>query len=435
MRGLYAAAMLLLTFTCFGWQPEVESVRLSQAQNHARVVFDLSGPADHTLLSLQRPERVVVDIRNVRLGQAVTQPESVDPLVRGIRAAPRNRRDLRVVLDLREPVRPKSFLLTPTADYGHRLVVDLHARGGGEITGQRPIAKATLASPSKFRDVVIAIDAGHGGKDPGARGQGGTLEKHVVLAISRHLARMIGEQRGMRAVMVRRDDYYVGLRRRMQIARDANADLFISIHADAYRHARVTGSSVYVLSKNGASSEAAKWIADRENAADRVGGVSIDDKDDLLVSVLLDLSQTVTLSASVDAATHVLRELEKLGAPHKQQVQRAGFMVLKSPDIPSILVETGFISNPHEERKLGDQRHQRELARAMLRGIRSYLTQNPPVNTLLAARKHIIGEGDTLSQIAVRYQVSLDALRAANNLSGDDIHIGTVLHIPEAHGT
>lgn len=434
MKGYLAALVLLLAPAGVGAQVEVENVRTSRAQAQSRVVFDLSAPVEHSLFTLPDPQRVVVDLNNVRAQRTVPQPDPADRLLSRIRTAKRNGRDLRVVLDLKEPVRPQSFVLKPAGGYGHRLVIDLHARTR-ESAPRRQIPKPSSAVLRKLREVVIALDAGHGGKDPGARGRRGTLEKDVVLSITRRLAHLINDERGMRAVLVRRGDYYLDLRRRIQIAREANADLFVSIHADAYRNRAVSGSSVYALSNNGASSEAAKWLADRENAADRVGGVSIEDKDDLLVSVLLDLSQTATVSASVDVGTHVLRELGRLQKPHKASVQRAGFVVLKSPDIPSILVETGFISNPREERKLRTADHQRRLATAMFRGLHRYLTANPPPNTLLAARKHIIGKGDTLSEIAKRYRVPLDALRAVNNLSSDLIRIGTVLHIPDAHGT
>jgi N-acetylmuramoyl-L-alanine amidase len=434
MRGYHVAAMLLLLPAFLGAQVEVQNIRTSRDQAQSRIVFDLSAPVEHSLFALPDPERVVVDMKNVRARQAIPQPDPADRLLSRIRTAKRNGTDLRVVLDLKEPVRPQSFVLKPNGKYGHRLVIDLQARPRAHAP-LREAATTLGASSGTLRDAIIALDAGHGGKDPGARGPGGTLEKEVVLAITRRLARLINAERGMRAVLVRRGDYYLELRRRSRIAREANADLFVSIHADAFHNPAISGSSVYALSNNGASSEAAKWLADRENAADRVGGVSIEDKDDLLVSVLLDLSQTATVSASIDVGSYVLGELGRLGHPHKASVQRAGFVVLKSPDIPSILVETGFISNPSEERKLRDSDHQRRLAKAMFRGLRGYLTVNPPPKTLLAGRQHVIGKGDTLSAIAERYQVPLDALRTLNNLSGDLIRVGTVLHIPDAHGT
>nr|MBS0021292.1 N-acetylmuramoyl-L-alanine amidase [Gammaproteobacteria bacterium] len=434
MRGYYVAVMLLLLPPCLGAQVEVENIRASRAPAQSRIVFDLSAPVEHSLFTLADPQRVVVDMNNVRVRQTVPQPDPADRLLSRIRTAKRNGSDLRVVLDVKAPVRPQSFVLKPNGEYGHRLVIDLQALTQKGAPSPQ-VAKALDVSSGRLRDIVVALDAGHGGKDPGARGRKGTLEKDVVLSITRRLARLINDQRGMRAVLVRQGDEYLELRRRIEIAREADADVFISIHADAYHDPGISGSSVYALSNNGASSEAAKWLADRENSADRVGGVSIQDKDDLLVSVLLDLSQTATVSASIDVGASVLRELQRLGKPHKASVQRAGFVVLKSPDIPSILVETGFISNPSEERKLRTADHQRRLAKAMFRGLFGYLTVNPPPNTLLAARQHVIGKGDTLSDIAQRYQVPVDALRTLNNLSGDLIRVGTVLHIPDAHGT
>lgn len=237
----------------------------------------------------------------------------------------------------------------------------------------------------------------------------------------------------MRAVMTRTGDYYVGLRKRMKIARQHKADLFVSIHADAFHDSRVRGSSVYTLSNRGASSEAARWLAESENAADLVGGVSLDDKDDLLASVLLDLSQTATRQASMDAADQVYRQLKGLGKTHGKRVQQAGFMVLKSPDIPSMLVETAFISNPNEEKRLRDPKHQQKLAKSLVKGVRSYFHTMPPPGTYLAARqprKHVISRGETLSVIAQQYRVSLASLRSVNGLAGDHIRIGQVLKIP-----
>jgi N-acetylmuramoyl-L-alanine amidase len=248
---------------------------------------------------------------------------------------------------------------------------------------EKPADTKTLAKSSK--DIVIAIDAGHGGDDPGARGPQGTLEKKVTFAIAQKLAALIKAQPGMKAVMVRKGDYYVGLRKRIQIARAAKADLFISIHADAFESANVRGASVYTLSRNGASSEAARWLADTENAADLIGGVSLDDKEDVLASVLLDLSQAATQEASVNVAGHVLKNVQDICELHKGSVQKAGFLVLKSPDIPSILVETAFISNPLEERNLLSKSYQSKIAKAIFKGVHSYFKQAAPINSRIAA--------------------------------------------------
>ena len=434
MRILAAALIWLVAVPCPAAPVHIENVRIWPAPDHTRVVFDVSGPLEHVLFSLDNPDRVVIDLRDARMKAQVGKPPHKDELVRNVRSAPRNRHDLRVVLDLRKPVRPKSFLLAPNRNYGHRLVVDLYGLKAAPSTA--PLrAKPERPRPPVLRDVVIALDPGHGGEDPGAVGRRGTREKDVVFAVAKRLERLLKRQRGMRPVLIRRGDYYVGLRNRMELARKHRADLFVSIHADAFRDSRVYGSSVYVLSRNGASSEAAKWLADRENSADLAGGVSLDDKDDLLASVLLDLSQTATLSASADVGGKVLGELEKLGKTHKKSVQRAGFMVLKSPDIPSILVEIAFISNPHEERKLRNASHQDRVARAILQGVMRYFERNAPPGTLLAARKHTISPGETLSAIAQRYRVPLEQLRRANDLPGDHLRVGSVLQIPAGHGT
>ena len=296
---------------------------------------------------------------------------------------------------------------------------------------ETPASQTTSKKPP--RNVVIAIDAGHGGHDVGAIGPKGTYEKNIVLQISRELAATINKQQGMRAILTRSSDYYVGLRDRMQRARRQEADLFISIHADAFKDRRVSGSSVYVLSQHGASSEAARWLAENENAADLVGGVSLGDKDDVVKSVLLDLSQTASIDASIDAADTVLAALKKIGKVHKPAVQHAGFMVLKSPDIPSLLVETAFISNPKEEAKLRSKRYQRKLARALTDGVMRYFNENPLPDTRFAEnyrRRHKVNSGDTLSEIAERYAVSMESIKLANEMSRDRVRTGEILTIP-----
>ncbi len=408
----------------------VTNVRMWPAPDHTRVVLDVDRPVEHSLFVLKNPERVVVDLRRTRLATSLARPARNDRLLRQIRAARRPGGDLRVVLDLRRAAQPRSFLLRPNARYGHRLVIDLRAREEAGKGRGEPVKRAAPPSGGELRDLVIAIDAGHGGEDPGAAGRGGTREKDVVLAIARRLYRRVRAEPGMRPVMVRSGDYYIGLRKRMEIARANRADMFVSIHADAFRDPRVTGTSVYILSRNGASSEAARWLAEQENAADLVGGVSLDDKDELLASVLLDLSQTATLSASADAGNRVLRALRRIGKAHKRRVERAGFVVLKSPDIPSILVETGFITNRAEERRLREARHQEALAGAILAGLRSYFRRNAPPGTRLAARNHVIARGETLSGIASRYRVPLARLRQVNALKGDRVRAGQVLRIP-----
>ena len=331
---------------------------------------------------------------------------------------------------LRGSVKAKSFLLKPNKEYGHRLVVDLFP---DSVKAVKASYQVKTTATSSLRDLVIAIDAGHGGEDPGARGKRGTREKDVVLSISRKFAALVKKEKGMRPVLIRDGDYYLGLRKRMSRARAKNADLFISIHADAFNKASASGSSVFVLSPHGASSEMARWLAKRENAADLVGGVSLDDKDGLLAEVLLDLAQTATLDYSRDAANRVLREMGRVGKVHKDSVQKAGFMVLKSPDIPSLLIETAFISNPDEEKRLRSSKHQQKIAEAIMKGVRAYFDANPQPGTVMASNKpleYIIKAGDTLSHIALQYGISLGLLRDFNGLRNDRLLVGKKLSIP-----
>lgn len=404
----------------------VDGLRTWRAPDHTRVVFDLSAPVTYRLFSLENPSRLVVDINNASQQNGFPEPEVDDAYLKGIRSATRDHDNLRIVFDLRGKSTYKSFLLKPYKQYGDRLVIDLYKAEAGK----QKIVKQAIVPDTKLRDLVIAIDAGHGGEDPGARGSKGTNEKDVVLGIARHLAAAVNRERGMRAVMIRNGDYYLSLRERTDLARKQKADLFISIHADAYDDRRVHGASVYILSSHGASDEAARWLAESENSADLIGGVSLDDKDNMLASVLLDLSQNATIESSYNAAEQVLQALRPLGKLHKHDVQQAGFVVLKAPDIPSMLIETAFISNPGEERKLRSKHYQQQMSVAILKGIRSYFHRHAPPGTLYALRRHVITAGDTLSEIAHHYRVSVSRLRDANRLTGDTLRVGQVLQIP-----
>ncbi len=419
--------LFLWAAASFAWaDAQVEGVRIWPAPDHTRLVLDLSGPVEHTVFSLANPERLVIDIDEARLLANIDFDYS-ETLLKGIRTGIRDKTGLRVVLDLKSRVRPKTFLLRPNGDYGHRLVIDL------EDTARRTPPKAPDPRPDVARSVIVAIDAGHGGDDPGAIGPGRTYEKDVVLAIARRLRSLVEKEYGMQAVMIRDGDYFIGLDRRAQIAREHRADLFVSIHADAFRDPRVGGASVYALSQRGASSEHARLLAEKENASDLVGGVSLDDKDDLLRSVLLDLSQTATIEASMNLGAVVLTQLDGVAKLHKRKVEQAAFRVLKSPDIPSILVEAGFISNPKEERVLRSAKHQQQIAEAIMAGIRGHFRSNPPRGTLLTAvseRQHVIARGDTLSGLAQQYRVSAERLRDINRLEGNVLKVGDTLTIP-----
>jgi N-acetylmuramoyl-L-alanine amidase len=358
----------------------LKDVRLWAGPDGTRLVFDLSAPVEHTLLTLENPDRVVVDIPAASMASERALPEG-QGFVKQLRAAVQPNGDLRVVIDLSGPAQPHTFSVGPQQSRGHRLVLDLQP---GKSSPAGPPSVVKTAADAHGRDIVVAIDAGHGGVDPGSIGKRGTYEKHVTLAIARRLKERIDREPGMRAVLTRDNDQFVEHRERIARARRQQADMFVSVHADAFHNRAVAGSSVYVLSARGASDESARWLADRENAADLIGGVSLDDKDSVLASVLLDLSQGASMSASVDAAEKVMNELYKIGNITNRGVKHAGFLVLKSPDIPSLLVETAFISNPLEESRLLDARHQQRLAEAIHQGVRSYFYANPPPGTLVA---------------------------------------------------
>jgi len=407
---------------------EVKSIRMWPAPDSTRLVFDLSAPIKHSLFTLSSPNRVVIDLSRARMRHKPDQLDFSKSFVRNIRYASRNQNDLRVVLDLNANVRPKSFMLKPNREYGHRLVIDLVAKQ--KRTRTRPQQK--LKYKNRQRDIIVAIDPGHGGEDPGAIGRRGTREKDVVMAIAKRLEKLIKRERGMRPVMIRKGDYYVGLKNRVKLARREQADIFISIHADAFRNSRAKGTSVFVVSDRGASSEAARFLAAKENESDMIGGVIDGIDDDLLKLVLVDMVKNSTMETSHQVASHVLGNLKRVSHLHKKNVEQAGFRVLKAPDIPSILIETAFISNPAEERKLRNHKHQQRIAVAILKGLRNYFHANPPPGTLLALKdtRHKVARGETLSAIANQYRVSIASIRSINKLANDRIKVGAVLVIP-----
>jgi N-acetylmuramoyl-L-alanine amidase len=379
---------------------EIREVRVAATETGTRVVLDLSTAAKHKAFLLDAPGRVVIDLPKSTLKSRLPAVEGV---VTAVRSGKLPHGGLRLVFEVSGPVTFETSALAPTGDAGHRLVLDIAGRAAGPATKPAmatpaapavPVAIRPAHAPSDSgRDIVIAIDAGHGGVDPGASGKRGTREKDVVLAIAKLLAARINAEPGMKAVLTRDADFFISLRERNTRARRAKADLFVSIHADAIANPDVSGSSVYVLSERGASSEAARWLAERENAADLKGGIKLDDKDAMLANVLLDLSQTASISASMVAAENVLKALDRTGEVRKPRVQQAGFVVLKSPDIPSLLVETAFISNREDERKLSLPAHRAKLANAIFAGIEQYFQGNAPDGTRLAAARRGAGAG------------------------------------------
>ena len=353
-----------------GSKSTLTGIRISQsADDHTRVVFDLSGDFQHRLFTLADPHRIVIDLTGTRKSKAIEIDNVSTNLMSGLRSASKDNDRLRVVLDLQGKVRPRSFELKPDGKYGHRLVVDLHATN----LSPTPIKTSQQERKKVKQQFVIALDPGHGGRDPGAIGKKGTREKDIALSVAKKMKTMINRTPGYRAVLTRDGDRFVTLRNRVKKAREAQADIFISLHADSFHKPNVKGASVYALSLRGASSEAARWIAKKENASDLIGGISLDDKDDLIASVLLDLSQTATIQDSLELGSDVLSHIGKVSKLNNRKVQQAGFAVLKAPDMPSILVETAFLSNPAEERKLRNPKHQHKLAKAVFSGIRNHL--------------------------------------------------------------
>lgn len=410
---------------------DVKALRVWAAPEYTRTVIDLSDKVEYRVFTLQDPHRLVLDIENAKPKAEFTSESR--GLVSGVRSGAFDSKTFRIVLDLAESVRPKTFLLPPADRFGYRLVLDLKPSALADAESRKLAQRIDTGSQRK---VVIAIDAGHGGEDPGAIGPAGTYEKSVTLKVARQLAAKINAEPGMSAVLIRDGDYFIALRERFEKAREQKADLFVSIHADAFTNRAVSGSSVFILGQRAATNEAARYLAERENRADLVGGVSLGDKDDTLAAVLLDLSQGATLEASSQVAEEVLGSLKRVGKTHKRYVERANFAVLRSPDVPSLLIETAFISNPEEERKLNDNNHRERLVTAVRDGVRNYFQAAPPPGTWLAANaprtqsRHLVVAGETLSTIAQRHRVSLTDLRRANRLNSDVVQAGATLVIP-----
>ena len=412
---------------------DVEAVRLWRAPDHTRVVLDVSEATAFSTVSLKNPDRFVVDLTDSRLRADLGSLPLEGTPIRQLRSGVREGVDLRLVFDLNQKVRTSVFILPPSDATGHRVVVDLF----DESTPIEPQPVLSVESLDARRDIIIAIDAGHGGEDPGALGPGGLREKTVVLQIARRLEAQLAKIPGYKPMLVRTGDYYVSLKNRRDRARNLEADLFISIHADAFREKSAYGASVYALSKRGATSTTAQYLADSENAADLVGGVELSDMDPMLAGVIADLSMDGTLDISMSLGSLILEQIGGVAKLHKKKVEQAGFAVLKSPDVPSLLIETGFISNPGEADRLSTPAYQDKMARAIRRGIQSWFARQPPPGTLLAwqreqgGREVTIASGDTLSEIAERFGVSVASIKANNGLSRDVIYIGQTLVIPE----
>ncbi len=456
--------VVILPISAMAKQSEVLNARIWESPESTRLVLELSNSVDYRVMTLSKPDRIVIDMTNAaKRPQIFNSLDLSESPLRAIRTARRNQNDLRIVLDLKEKVEAKSFLLKSNEQYKERLVFDLISDTKKQKSSSTLETKFNdLDIHSGKRDIVIVIDPGHGGEDPGAIGPNGLREKHVVLAVSKALQDKINAQKGFKAVLTRESDYYVGLRDRTALARKFNADLLISVHADAFTKPQARGASVYAVSTRGATSEMARWLAKKENSADLIGGIDglkLGDKDDVLAGVLLDLSSTASLTASLGVGSHVLSSMSKMAHLHKKTVQQAGFVVLKSPDIPSILVETGFISNPSEAQRLKSSSYQKQLADYIHKGVVRYFETTPPPGTLIAwmkqgknkqaslvvpkqehgkewsrepvvYKKYTVKRGDTLSLIAAKNQLSMSEIKSINGLSSDRLLVGQGLKLP-----
>ena len=386
------AALTLLVSPVGQAATNILAVRVWPARDYTRVTLEYREPIAFTHQVVKNPERLVVDLEGVEFNSVLSslpgKISETDPYIKLIRAGRNRPGVVRLVIELKAEIQPQVFMLKPVGEYGHRLVLDLYPTVADDPLLalleklEAPPEKAKErrpAQPEITRMVTIVLDPGHGGEDPGAIGRGGTYEKNVTLQVARRLKAKIDAEPNMRSLLTRDGDFFIPLHQRVHKARRVQADLFVSVHADAFIKPTARGSSVFVLSENGASSSAARWLAQRENAADLIGGVNLDHKDPHLARTLLDLSQTATLNDSLKLGKSVLGELGGINTLHKAHVEQAGFAVLKAPDIPSILIETAFISNPEEERRLTDEAYQEKMAEAILKGIKAYFAKNPPL--------------------------------------------------------
>jgi len=428
---------------------DIRDLRVWRSPDYTRVVIDLDSHVEYSVFVLDNPHRVVIDVNDARMLADVAQVDLQDSPVKSVRSALRNQRDTRIVLDMDGPVNPSSFTLPPNDEFGDRLVVDLYDLGAesparpAEIAPVSPAERQTVASSTQ-RNIVVAIDAGHGGDDPGAIGYDGRIrEKDVALAISRAVFERLKGIPGYEPVMIRQGDYYVRLQQRPQLARQNRADIFLSIHADSFSTSRAEGVTVYALSQTIAEDENIRRVAEKENSADLLGGVSGDTSlknfEDDLALTLLDLSMAWSIEQSVAAGSYILNAMGSVARLRRDVPQQGNLWVLRSPDIPSLLIETGYLSNPREARLLTSADYQRRLADAIVQGMMNYFYERPPEGTLVAwqkannqgpDRQYVVQRGDSLSLIAQRHNVNMSQLRAANNLRGDIVQLGQTLTIP-----
>lgn len=433
IKLLLILIICLVNFTAYATN-SIDGIRVWPAPENTRIVFDLKQKPDYSYFSLHKPERLVIDFLNSKNIVALKNLTNNDKRIDKIRTSKAKKSGAtRLVLELADNYQPTVFALAPAGQYGHRLVIDLYDK-----TPNKPRNKVQLRQQNQKRDIIIGIDAGHGGEDPGSIGPKGTYEKRVTLAIAKKLKKVIDNEKGMKAVLTRTGDYYISVGGRSQIARKKSVDLLVSIHADAFHTSKPNGASVWVVSNKRVESELAKWLGNRSKNSELLGGggqVIKNTPDDNLAKTLADMNKEYSLDVSHAVAKNLVGELKRVTKLHKKRPQSGNFGVLKASDIPSILVETGFISNHQEERNLTSKAHQQKLAHAMHKGIKNYFLEHPLTGTYFASigyRKHKVSNGESLSVLAKRYNVSISSLKTVNNLNSNMVRIGQTLKIPRA---
>ncbi|GGB19366.1 hypothetical protein GCM10007414_35960 [Agarivorans gilvus] len=423
---------------------KVSGVRVWSGPDNTRIVLDLSAAVEFSHFNLSQPNRLVLDLKNSQMATKLSEVELSGNLVKKLRpSTPKAKQDYRLVVELNQAVNPTIFSLKPTGNYGHRLVIDLPDKAGKEQTQkqQQQISKVKKQQQlAGNRDIIIAIDAGHGGEDPGAIGRRKTYEKNVTLAIAKRVQRLINQELGLKAVLIRQGDYFVNLNKRSQIARKNKADFLVSIHADGFTSSQPKGASVWVVSTRRAKSEVGRHLEEHEAESDLLGGVgevmgSVEN-DAHLNFALIDMQMDYSMNTAYEVASKVLGELGRVTSLHKKRPEHASLAVLRSPDIPSILVEAGFITNLNEEKLLNSGNHQERIAQAVVKGIKTHYRNKPLAGTLYAqtygVRKHTVQKGESLSVLAARYNTSVAGLKKANKLSSNTLRIGQVLTIPNS---
>ena len=433
--GLKQVFLSIILFVGFAFSSiaanKIEGIRVWPAPDSTRVVFDLSQKADYKYFSLSKPERLVVDFKNSKNAVILTNLAKKDVRIKRIRTSKsKSKGTVRMVLELNDNYQPTVFALVPAGQYGNRLVIDLYDKKRNK--------KITSLPKNNLRDIIIGIDAGHGGDDPGSIGPKGIYEKRVTLAIAKKLKAKIDNEKGLKAVLIRSGDYYVNLNKRTELARKKQVDFLVSIHADAFRTSKPHGASVWIISKGRAESEMARWLVHREKNSELLGGVGSvikTTKDNFFALMLADMSKQHSIEESLGVANSVIGELKRITKLHKKKPQYASFAVLKASDIPSILVETGFISNHKEEKNLNASWYQNKLAGAIHSGVKNYFIEHPLQGSYFASvgyKRHKVSRGESLSILAQRYNVSISKLKSVNNLKSNTVRIGQTLKIPRA---